>query len=421
MNMETTNTQWFTDAKYGLFVHFGLYSLLGGVYRGQVAPNTAEWIMRNMQIPLAEYRTLMQSFDPTELDARDYVRRAKEWGMKYVVVTAKHHDGFALFDSKVSSYNVMHTPYGRDIIRDFANACREEGMVFCVYYSQMQDWEHPHGNGNTWDFDPKSQDFRTYFYEKCVPQVKELLENYGDIGLIWFDTPYDMPIELCRELRDTVKACQPRCLINGRIGYGLGDYRQMADNSIPHNTYFRPWEVPMTLNHSWGYSSVDQNWATGSRIVERLSLIASKGGNLLLNVGPTPEGRIPAPCIAALDEAGAWLRAHGESILGTKAILSFPYDIAWGNVTYHPEKHRLYLHIKDYSPASPRVFLIGIENKILAASLVKDGTPLEFIQTYEQARDERRLRVYLPSKKPDPTETVVALDIEGEPRIQTLQ
>ena len=244
---------WFKRAGYGLFVHFGLYSMLGGVYKGTPSPRNAEWIMRHLQIPVAEYKKLAEKFDPAALDPTDIVRRAKAWGMQYVVVTAKHHDGFALYDSKVSDYNVMHTPHGKDIIRAFAEACAKEKMPFGIYYSQMQDWEHPDGNGNTWDFEPAGQDFSKYFYGKCLPQVKELLTNYGDLCLLWFDTPYDMPKPLCEELAREVKALQPNCLINGRIGYNLGDYRQMADNSIPRNHYDGAFEVPMMVKRSIVY------------------------------------------------------------------------------------------------------------------------------------------------------------------------
>lgn len=416
----TENTKWFTDAKYGLFVHFGLYSILGGVWNGEHAPNTAEWIMKNMQIPLKDYRPLADEFNPTKFDAREYVKLAKKWGMKYIVVTAKHHDGFALYDSKVSDYTVMNSPYGKDIIREFADACAEEDMIFCVYYSQMQDWEHPDGNGNTWDFDPKTQNFENYFYNKVVPQVKELLLNYGKIGLIWFDTPYDMPKELCEELRRVVKECQPECLINGRIGYGLGDYRQMADNSIPHCMYKGAWEVPMTLNASWGYSKFDFGWADEAEVIERLSLVASKGGNLLLNIGPDADGVIPAESVRILDKVGKWLEENGESIFNTSVLPDFPYDNPWGNITYNEELGKLYFHVKKYPTLTPKISIIGLKNKVKAVSLLKTGEPLAFVRSYEQARDEERFRIVLPEEAPGAIDTVAVVEIEGQLDIQKL-
>ncbi len=414
-------TKWFTDAKYGLFVHWGLYSMLGGVWQGKRAPHTAEWIMKNLQIPLQEYKKLADSFYPRHFNAEEYVRLAKSWGMKYIVVTAKHHDGFALYDSAYSDYTVMHTPYGKDIIRQFADACKKEGMTFCVYYSQMQDWEHPHGNGNTWDFNPEKQDFKCYFYEKCIPQVRELLTNYGPIGLIWFDTPYNMPIDLCRELRREVKKLQPQCLINGRIGYRLGDYRQMADNSIPHCRFNGAWEVPMTLNLTWGYSNFDTEWCNAAKVTERLSLVAAKGGNLLLNVGPDADGDIPPASVKILDRVGEWLKINGESIYDTVALPDFPYDIPWGNITYNDKTGRLYFHVKNYPKLTPKVQVIGIKNKIRRVYLLKTGEELKFTQSYEQARDEERFAVYLPQECPDSTDTVVVVEPEGVPRIQVLE
>ncbi|HBF15135.1 MAG TPA: alpha-L-fucosidase, partial [Clostridiales bacterium] len=278
------STTRFRDAKYGLFVHWGLYAIPGGEWQGEDIPCGSEWIMKNARIPLREYLRLAERFRPTSFDARALVRRAKAWGMRYVCVTAKHHDGFAMFDTAVSDRSVMHTPYGKDVIRQFADACEAEGMPFCVYYSQYQDWEDPNGFGNTWDYDPSGQDFRRYFYGKALPQVRELLTGYGRIGMIWFDTPYEMPRDLCRELRDTVKSCQPDCLINGRIGYGLGDYRQAADNSIPTFSSDAPWEVPATLNSSWGYMKRDGDFRSPESVIEQLVQVAGKGGNLLLNV-----------------------------------------------------------------------------------------------------------------------------------------
>ena len=415
-----SNTKWFTDAKFGMIVHWGLYSILAGSYKGEEAPRTCEWIMRNMRIPLAEYKELANQFCPTKFDARDYVRKAKKWGMKYIVVTTKHHDGFCLFDTKVSDYNVMNTPYGKDVIKEFADACAEEDMVFCVYYSQMQDWEDPNGDGNDWDFNKKDKDFRKYFYDKCIPQVKELLTNYGKIGLVWFDTPYDMPVELCRELRDVVKELQPDCLINGRIGYNLGDFRNMADNCIPHDPYAGAWESPMTLNTSWGYCEYDNHWADPSEVITRLSNIAAKGGNLLLNIGPDADGVIPEPSIEIMDKVGEWMEKNGESLYGTTTYPTFPYDASWGNMTYDAEEKKLYLHVLKYPVITPKISSIGLKTRIKKAYLLASGEEVKFSQSYEQAREEERLAVMLPKECPDATDTVVVLELEGDIAVQKL-
>ncbi len=409
----------FRDAAYGLFIHFGLYSIPGGIWQGKRAPHGSEWMMRNLEIPFKEYSQLMHEFNPTKLDPRFYVRKAKEWGMKYLVLTAKHHDGFCLYDTAVSNYSVMHSPYGKDIVRAFADACREEGLPFGIYYSQMQDWEHPDGDGNNFDYKKEEKVFSRYFYEKALPQVKELLTNYGDIFLMWFDTPYDMPKELCAELADTVHAIQPSCLVNGRIGYGLGDYRQMADNCIPVTSYPHVWEVPMTLNSSWGYHKADLTCYSPATVIGKLVSVNGKGGNVLLNVSPDGEGVISDASIETLDKVGAWLRDNGESIYGAYPAPDFPYITRFGKVGMGKDG-ALYLFVENYPDFPHRISLTGLENKVLRASLVKGDVTLRFSQSYELARDERRLHVFLPETPPDAPVTVVKLEVEGMPKAQTL-
>ena len=314
----------------------------------------------------------------------------------------------------------MHTPYGKDVVKQLAEACQQEGLTFCLYYSQMQDWEHPDGNGNTWDYDPKQQDFKRYFYQKALPQVKELLTNYGRIGMIWFDTPYDMPIELCRELADTVRACQPDCLINGRVGYGLGDFREAADNSIPVLSQTEYWESPMTLNHTWGYSHTDADFKEPCAVIENLVRIVGKGGNLLLNVGPDERGGIPTRSDEILCDVGAWLETYGKSIFGTTASPNFPYLLSWGELTYDDNNYVLYLHIKKYPLFPHRILLTGLKTKVLSVTLLADGTSLRMSQSYEIARDEHRLYIALPDQCPDNNDTVVAVQLAGRAEAQVI-
>ena len=416
----TDKMQWFREAKYGLFIHWGLYAIPGGTWKGEPSPHGTEWIMKNMKIPFAEYKELAKQFNPVDFDPYFYVRRAKEWGMKYIVFTAKHHDGFAMYDTKVSDFSIMNTPYGKDIVAQLAEACEKEGMMLCIYYSQMQDWEHPDGNGNTWDYDPKEQDFRRYFYGKALPQVKELLTNYGKVGMMWFDTPYDMPIELCRELADTVRACQPDCLINGRIGYGLGDFREAADNAIPLLSMDKCWESPMTLNDTWGYSHTDNNFKNVRAVIRNLVRIVGKGGNLVLNVGPDELGGIPERSDEILCEVGRWLEKNGESIYGTSNIPNFPYMISWGDMTYDAKEAVLYLHVQNYPRFPYRILLTGLKTKAKSVELLTDGTPLRISQSYEIARDEHRLYIFLPETCPDEDDTVVAVRLEGEAEVQVI-
>ena len=410
---------YFSEAAYGLFIHWGLYAIPGGEWEGKSAPHNTEWVMKHLQIPLADYRKLKDQFDPQGFDARTYVRRAKEWGMKYLVFTAKHHDGFAMYDTAVSDYSVMHTPFGRDVVRELADACAEEGLPFGIYYSQMQDWEHPDGNGNTWDYDPAKQDFRNYFYGKVIPQVKELLTNYGKVFLMWFDTPYDMPLALCRELRDTVKACQPDCLINGRIGYGLGDYRQMADNSIPVLAYPKLWEVPMTLNSSWGYSKRDTSCATPQAVLDRLTSINGKGGNLLLNVSPDQNGEIAPEAIKTLDTVGTWLKVNGEAIYGARPAPDFPYGFRRGSIT-RGEGNTLYMTVSQAGGFYNRVSLTGLETPVTSATLLATGEAVKFSTFYDVARDEHRFYLYLTEEQQALLYPTVRLTLADEPRAQVL-
>ena len=409
--MERLN--WFKEAHYGLFIHWGLYAELGGEWSGVHYPGGTEWIMRTARIPFKTYRKLALSFNPVSFDAEDWVNKALAFGCRYLCFTAKHHDGFAMFDTAVSDYNIVNTPFGRDVVKELSDACQRHGIKFCVYYSQMQDWADPDGDGNTWDYDPGKKDFRRYFENKVKPQVRELLTNYGEIGMIWFDTPYDMPRELCAELAAFVHSLQPDCVINGRIGYGLGDYRQMGDNEIPVLAYRGAWETPMTLNNTWGYSKTDQNWKTPKTVMKMLIDVVSKGGNLLINLGPDAKGIIPDGSVRTLEAIGSWLRKNGESIYGTEPCADFPYQMRWGGMTGRGAK--VYLHLLDVSEIRGRLKICNIETKAKSCRLLSTGEELPFKQTYELARDEYRFIVEYPMDRMDDMDTVIAVDFEEAP------
>lgn len=262
--MADTKQQWYKDAKYGLFIHWGLYSILAGEWKdpktGEVTKTDriAEWIENNLNIDKEDYRKLKDEFHPDKFDADMFVKRAKEqWGVKYIVLTSKHHEGFAMYDSKVSDFNVVKAA-GRDILRELSDACKKYDMTMGIYYSQAQDWDDD--NAYKKDYEDKNEwkpEFRTYFDEKCKPQLKELLENYDNISLIWFDTPMGMTADEAQELRDWVKGIKPDCIISGRIGHQKGDYMTTGDNFIPRLPYDGDWEVPATVNDTWGYNKYD--------------------------------------------------------------------------------------------------------------------------------------------------------------------
>jgi len=221
--------KWFRDAKYAMFIHWGPYSEAGGLWKGKRYYGSGEWIMRRTKPTMEEYEALAARFNPVKFDADQWVKVAKDAGMKYIVITAKHHDGFAMWHSKASKFNIVDgTPYDRDPLKELAEACRKAGITFCVYYSQYNDWHEPNAGGNTWTFkDPK--DFSIYYERKCKPQIKELLTGYGPLGLIWFDQPGAITRAQSKELADMVHTHQPNCLVSNRIGHNMGDYSRKTN------------------------------------------------------------------------------------------------------------------------------------------------------------------------------------------------
>ena len=406
--------EWFRHDKFGMFVHWGPYSLLAGEWNGQRTPagDEAEWIMQRFNIPVKEYRQMAHGLNPVNFDANRFAKLAKASGMKYLVVTAKHHDGFAMYHSKVSEYNIVDwTPFKRDIVKELAEACKREGIRFCVYYSHREDWDDPNGYGNHWDYNPAKKDFEKYLREKSLPQVRELLTNYGPLGLVWFDRGIDTT-EQARRFIDLVHQLQPQCLINGRVGnYGhelLGDYQNMNDNGMPTGGLDEYWETPQTLNGTWGYSKFDQEWKTPANVIQRMVEIVSKGGNYLLNIGPMADGTIPAPSVAVLEQVGEWMRKNGESIYGTIAcpVGQFP----WGRCTVKGE--RVYLHVFQ-RPADGVLRAGGLRNEARAAYLLQaPGRKLEVL------RQDGVTGVRLPPQAPDGTPTVVVLEVKGKPEAE---
>lgn len=300
--MKDCNQQWWKDAKFGMFVHWGLYALPAGQWQGKACPGIGEWIMKTMQIPKQEYAALAEKFNPAAFDARAWVSLAREAGMKYLVVTAKHHDGFAMFRSPCCPYNIVEaTPFGRDPMAELAQACREQDIRLCFYYSQVQDWYDENGVGYG---KPESEkDFEQYLYGKCLPQLRELLTQYGPVGLIWFDTPLGCDEKYSKIIFDFVKSIQPDCIVSGRIGNQLGQYMSTGDNMLPLLPFPGDWEVPATLNDTWGFKADDQNWKTPGQLIRLLVKINSRGGNYLLNVGPDARGVIPEASVQILNKS----------------------------------------------------------------------------------------------------------------------
>jgi len=403
--------KWFRDARFGMMIHWGLYSVPAGTWKGKQIPGLGEWIMNHAEIPVAEYEQLAKQFDPEKFDAQAIVDLAKNAGMKYIVITAKHHDGFAMYHSKVSKYNIYDaTPFHRDPMKELADAAQKAGIKLCFYYSQTQDWHEPDAVGNTWDFkDDSKKDFEKYLKEKVEPQVRELLTNYGPIGLIWFDTPRNITKEQSKELVDLVHSIQPDCLVSGRVGHGLGDYDSAGDNQISVGKVKRVWETPVTMNDTWGYKSYDQNWKPVSVLIRQLVQVASQGGNYLLNVGPTSEGLIPQPSVDRLKAVGDWLKVNSDAVYGTGPS-PFPYELPWGIITTKPGK--LYLHVFDWP--QKELVLYGLKSKVNKAYLLAGNKKLKFTQTNDSNADHYAISLALPSAAPDKSDSVIVLETAGD-------
>jgi alpha-L-fucosidase len=416
--------RWFREAKFGLFIHWGLYAIPAGEWKGRTVPGIGEWIMYRARIPVREYEALAPQWNPVKFDPDAWAQLAQDAGMRYVVITSKHHDGFALFHSKVSRWNVVDaTPWKRDVLKELAAACARRGLRLGFYYSQAQDWHEPNGAGNTWDFGPdEKKDFDRYLRDKAEPQVRELLSGYGPVALVWFDTPRLMTPGRAHRFTEIVRSLQPDTLIDGRLG-AEGDYLSTGDNAIPPKVGDAAWETPATINHTWGYRRDDHDWKSPGEVVFKLVDIVSKGGNYLLNVGPMADGTIPQPSQDVLRTVGRWLKTNGDAIYGAGPTpfgdelgepsargasdlggkpLFLPHD-EWRVTT---RAGRLFFTFF----REPRVpfELPAMRNGVRRAYRLADGAPVE-------VRTEGG-RHFLVVERPtiDPMATVVVVEIEGE-------
>jgi len=414
---------WFREAKYGLFIHWGLYAIPAGEWNGKRSPGLGEWVMFRSTVPVKEYEQLASRFNPVKFNADEWVALAKDAGMKYIVITSKHHDGFALFKSAASPYNVVDaTPFKRDILKELADACARGGIRLGFYYSQSQDWHEPNGAGNTWDFGAdEKKDYDQYLRGKAEPQVRELLTGYGKVALIWFDTPRMMTGDRPHRFTKIVRDLQPDTLIDGRLGAD-GDYVSTGDNVIPSNVSGEAWEVPATINHTWGFRTDDTDWKAPGQIAFKLVDIVSKGGNYLLNVGPTADGVIPQVSQDILRTVGRWLKVNGDAVYGAGPTpfgeeLGEPsargakdvrgdalvYQQTQWRVTTKPGK--LYFTFFD-EPRAPFP-LPEMKNRALRAYRLADRAPV--------AMKMENGRTVLDIERPiyDPMATVIVVEIEG--------
>jgi len=391
---ENDKIQWFKEARFGMFVHWGLYSVLGGTYDGRTMPDTtlpngkswyAEWIQQRLEVPDKVYQSLVKEFNPVFFNADEWIQEAKNAGMKYFVITAKHHDGFALWDSKVSDFDIAATPLkGRDILGELVEACKKYGLKYGFYYSHWQDWEHPQGAIPYWKPARADKDFEKYWQEKSLPQVQELIEKY-DPDLLWFDTWDEEAKELITpkrrdELVNLVRSLSKKCLINGRIAmHDPGediDFLEMMDNAYPKELLEKPWQTPATMNHTWAWHSKDFNWKSSGQMLRYLVSNASMGGNYLLNIGPKPNGTLPLPAVRRLREMGAWMLTNGEAVYATH-----PVDIMASEHVVLTQKEMdgrlcIFVHILD-DVKENKISLQLKDKEIISCQLLETGEELE--------------------------------------------
>jgi alpha-L-fucosidase len=418
MTDQDERMEWWRDARFGLFIHWGLYATPAGEWQGEQIAGISEWIMARAKIPVKEYEKLAETFNPVKYDAEEWVKLAKYAGMKYIVITSKHHDGFAMFHSKASKYNIVDaTPFDRDPLKELADACEKHGLRLGFYYSQAQDWHEPGGTyfnieqGEPhWDPDLVREPLMNYINGKAVPQVNEILENYGGLDILWWDTPRGMTEEAAQVLQDIADK-YPQMLTNNRLYRPWpGDF-STPEQHVPPTGLDYDWEVCMTMNTSWGYKHYDDNWKSSETLIRMLVDIASKGGNLLLNVGPTAEGLIPGPSIERLKKIGDWMAVHSESIYGTDASPFF--KLPWGRCTQRiTEKGTtLYLHVFDW-PEEGVLKVPGLQATIKKAYLLSDKKQ---ILTYNIENGD--LMIDLPAEIPDVINTVIVLETKGIPEV----
>ena len=367
----------FDQGNFGMFIHWGLFSNLGGVWNNKTYYGIGEWIMnpRMAGIPVEEYKAIAGSFNPSEFDARKIAQLAKNAGMKYIIITSKHHEGFAMFKSEASTFNIVDaTPFARDPMKELSAACHEIGLGFGFYYSHYQDWTTPGGNGGPAFYaDGTPATFEDYFYKKCKPQVKEICSNYGDIDFVWFDTPGNMPKKLVVELADMVRELQPNAMLCSRIGHGMGDYASKGDMEVPARNIQGLWETCDTNNDSWSYAWYDNNFKSPKEILRRLIATVGRGGTYLFNVGPDGKGNIPEIGAKFLEKTGAWIRKYPQVVYGAGPS-PWQHALPWGDIT--TQGNSLFLSVFDW-PQDGKLYLPGLESKIVGAEIL-NGTEIPF-------------------------------------------
>lgn len=408
--------QLFSDGNYAMFIHWGLYSQLANKVDGKTYYGISEWIMhsRRAGIPVEEYKQLTKTFNPEKFDAKAIARLAKDAGMKYIIITSKHHDGFAMYHSKCNAFNIVDaTPFKRDPMKELSLACKQVGIGFGFYYSHNQDWTFPGGSGGpTVDENGQPATFDDYFVKKCLPQVEEITSEYGPIELVWFDTPGNMPKKYVAQLVEVVRKNQPNALVSGRAGHGLGDYQTLGDMEVPHANVEGMWESVDTTNDSWAYAWYDEYWKTPKEIMKRLIACVGRGGTYMLNIGPRGDGTVPERAVRSLQAAGQWIQKYPQVVYATDAS-PWKHALPWGDVTVRGNK--MFLSVFQW-PAHGKLYLPGLKTDIQSAQLLGRKEPV----TLECIREGQWTRLQLPLRAPDKMVSVIELELMGPAEVDAV-
>jgi len=427
MKTHEQRIQWWREAKFGMFIHWGIYSLPGGEWKGKKVSGYAEHLMRKEKILRKDYLEVAHQFNPEKFNAEEWILNAKKAGMKYFIITSKHHDGFAMFDSKVSDFNIMQqTAFKRDLMAELSAAAKKYGIKFGFYYSHAFDWEHPDAPGNDWEYNNPGGDkliggsnwYDThpewlpkaikYVDEKAIPQIKELLIKYHP-DILWFDTPGKLPLSENIRILEAIRATDPNVVVNGRLArssaISFGDYRNTADRPAEFYPVTGDWEAIPTTNESYGYHKYDSSHKPVSHFIQLLASAASRGGNLLMNIGPKGDGTFDAKDLYILNGIGKWMDRNGESIYGTTAS-TLPLQ-SWGVSTLKANK--LYLHVFNY-PADGKLYVGGLKSDYGKIYLLADPEK----QLSAKRLNEKDVLIDLPGKITDKVNAVIVLELNNK-------
>ena len=402
--------EWWKDATFGMFIHWGLYSVPAGRYHGKVSTHpSAEWIMNDEKIPISKYETYATQFNPVKFNAKTWVSIAKKAGVKYIVITSKHHDGFCLWDSKVSDYTITKaTPFKRDILKELSDECKKQGIRFCTYHSIM-DWHQPDANGND------STDWAKYREQYLKPQLAEIIHNYHP-GVMWFDGEWinKWTEPQGKDLYNYLRNLDPNLIINNRVGKGRSGMQGMNKTNDAVGDFGTPeqeildkasdldWESCMTFNNSWGFKQDDHNWKSADQLIHNIVEIVGKGGNYLLNVGPTAEGIIPEESVERLGEIGKWLGKNGEAIYGNKKGLTKENYAGYSTLSKNGNALYLFVDAKTTMP----LILKGMNDKVESVRILNNKSIMRLNKSGED------LSVTVPQENLDKYVTVLKVKLK---------